>query len=272
VSPVRLTVLVENRSARPDLGAEHGFAVLVESGGRAVLFDTGASDLVIRNARALGLDLSAVRAVALSHGHRDHTGGLSAVLGAARPEAGVHVHPAALEPKFAVRPGSPPREIGMGPAPGKGRLQVSAAPQELLPGVLWLGQVPRTTEYEDPGGPFFLDAGGGVPDPLLDDTSLLISTGSGPVLLAGCAHAGIVNTLRHAAGLAGGKRFAAVLGGMHLGAASPERIARTVAGLRDFEVDLLGPAHCTGQAAAGAFRGAYGHRCRDCPAGTVLEF
>lgn len=272
VPPVRLTVLVENRSARPDLGAEHGFAVLVESRGQAVLFDTGASDLVVRNSRALGIDLSRVRSVALSHGHNDHTGGLSVVLDAVHPQASVHVHPAALERKYAVRPGKPPREIGMSHVPDRGRLRASTVAQELLPGVLWMGQVPRTTEYEDSGGPFFLDPEGGMPDPLLDDTSLLISARSGPILLSGCAHSGIVNTLRHAAGLAGGKRFAAVLGGMHLGSASPERIGRTLADLGEFEMGMVGPAHCTGRAAQDAFREAYGRRCRDCPAGTVLEF
>ena len=149
---------------------------------------------------------------------------------------------------------------------------MSAVPHELLPGVMWMGQVPRTPEYEDTGGPFFLDPAGMTPDPLLDDTSLLISTPSGPVLLAGCAHSGIINTVRHASQLAGGKRFAAVLGGMHLGGASPERIDRTVADLSEYEIGMLGPAHCTGRSAQDAFRNAYGGRCRDCPAGTSLEF
>jgi 7,8-dihydropterin-6-yl-methyl-4-(beta-D-ribofuranosyl)aminobenzene 5'-phosphate synthase len=269
---VRLTILVENRSARAAVGSEHGWSVLIEAGDRQVLFDTGASDLVLRNARALGRDLSGVGAVAISHGHCDHTGGLAAVLDAVGPRAGVFVHPAALEPKFAVRPGQPAREIGMAGVPAADRLRAATGPQEIIPGVRWLGQVPRSTRYEDTGGPFFLDPEGRTADPLEDDTSLLVSTPSGPVLISGCAHAGIVNTVRHAADLAGGKHFAAVLGGMHLLSASADRIARTISDLGEFEFDAIGPAHCTGQSAERAFRKAYGQRCREYRAGTVVEF
>jgi 7,8-dihydropterin-6-yl-methyl-4-(beta-D-ribofuranosyl)aminobenzene 5'-phosphate synthase len=267
-----LTILVENQSARPGVGAEHGFSALVETDGGAALFDAGASDLVVSNARALGADLSAVRAVALSHGHYDHGGGLAAAMKEVHPGARVCAHPAALERKYAVRPGQSPSEIGLPEVPDRERLQLSAAPREILPGVLWLGEIPRSTDYEDTGGPFFLDPEGRRADPLPDDTSLLISTPSGPVLISGCAHSGIVNTVRHAAGLSGQGQFAAVLGGMHLGGASPRRVARTISDLAEFEIRAVGPAHCTGQAAAEAFAEAYGDSCRGCPAGTIMEF
>jgi 7,8-dihydropterin-6-yl-methyl-4-(beta-D-ribofuranosyl)aminobenzene 5'-phosphate synthase len=272
MSRVRLTLLVENRSIRPEAGTEHGLAVLVETGAGAVLFDTGSSGLVLRNCRALGLSLAGVSAVALSHGHYDHSGGLGAVMDRVAPGVKVYLHPEAINRKYAVREGQPARNIGMPQVPGGSRLAFSVEPQEIIPGVRWLGQVPRETDYEDPGGPFFLDAGGRRPDPLLDDTALLVSTPSGPVLVSGCAHAGIVNTLRHAARCAGGRRFAAVLGGMHLQGASAERIARTVSDLGELEIDMLGPAHCTGRAATLAFKNAFGQRCRECHAGAVLEF
>jgi 7,8-dihydropterin-6-yl-methyl-4-(beta-D-ribofuranosyl)aminobenzene 5'-phosphate synthase len=271
-SSVRVTVLVENHSARADVGAEHGLAVLIERGGEAVLLDTGASDLLVKNARVLGADLSAVRSIALSHGHYDHSGGLAAALEAVHPQARVCAHPAALGRKYAVRPGKPVSEIGVKLLPDNDRLDTTTGAQELLPGVLWLGQIPRTTEYEDTGGPFFLDPTGKTPDQLLDDTSLLISTPAGPVLISGCAHAGIVNTVRHAAGHVGARRFAAVLGGMHLGGASEQRVAQTITDLGEFEIEMLGPMHCTGEAATCAFRDAYGERCREPHAGSVLEF
>ncbi len=272
LSSVRVTILVENRSERADLGAEHGFAALVESPDGAVLFDTGASDLVVRNARALRADLRGVNAVALSHGHYDHCGGLSAVLEELDPEVKVFAHPAALERKYAVRPGKPTRSIGMPQIPGGSRLSLSAGTQEVLPGMVLLGQIPRSTAYEDTGGPFFLDPDGANPDFLPDDTSLLVATPSGPVLITGCAHSGIVNTVHSAAALLGEKRFAAILGGMHLTDASARRIDRTISDLSEFEVGLIFPAHCTGNAAREAFRDAYGERYRECPVGTVLEF
>lgn len=271
-SGVRVTVLVENRAARPELGGEHGFAAMVESPGGTVLFDTGASDLVARNARALGLDLSGVDAVALSHGHYDHTGGLPAVLAAIRPEVRIFAHPAAFERKYAVRPGKPARSIGVPEVPAGGRLSLAAGPREIMPGVTLMGQVPRVTAYEDTGGPFFLDPEGTAPDFLVDDTSLLVSTPAGPVLITGCAHAGIVNTLRRASELSGDTRFAAVLGGTHLMSASQHRLERTVSDLGDFDVAILAPVHCTGEVAAGKLRRACGERYRDCPAGTVLAF
>ncbi len=269
---VRLTLLVENHSVRAELGAEHGLAVLVERDGKAVLLDVGASDLFVKNARVLGADISGVRTIALSHGHYDHSGGLAAALEMVHPQARVCLHPAALEPKYAVRPGQPAREIGMPELPERHRLDASTGPQQLLPGMLWLGQVPRTTGYEDTGGPFFLDPTGNIPDPLMDDTALLISTPSGPVLISGCSHAGIVNIVRHAAGHAGAKRFAAVLGGMHLGNASAQRVAQTITDLSEFEIEMLGPMHCTGETATRAFQDAYGERCREPHAGSVLEF
>ena len=180
MTEVRLTFLIEDRAARADVPAEHGLAVLVERGGDAVLFDTGASGLVVRNARVMGVDLSCVQAIGISHGHYDHTGGLAAVMDAVHPAARVYAHPAITERKYAVQPEKPPREIGLRCTLDSNRFEMSTVPQELLPGVLWMGQIPRTTEYEDTGGPFFLDPEGITPDPLLDDTSLLISTPSGP--------------------------------------------------------------------------------------------
>jgi 7,8-dihydropterin-6-yl-methyl-4-(beta-D-ribofuranosyl)aminobenzene 5'-phosphate synthase len=271
-SSIRLTVVVENGAARPGLGAEHGLAVLVESPRGAVLFDAGASGLVLENAAALGLNLPAVSAVALSHGHNDHTGGLSAVLERLSAEVAVYAHPAAMQRKYVRRAGKPVRSIGIPEVPGGSRMRLSAEPREIIPGVTLLGQVPRSTAYEDTGGPFFLDAEGRRPDFLADDTSLLVRTAAGHVLVCGCAHAGIVNTLRHASELIGGRHFAAVLGGMHLGGASAHRLKRTVEDLGEFEIDAILPGHCSGEAIWAALRETRGERCRPCPAGTALEF
>jgi 7,8-dihydropterin-6-yl-methyl-4-(beta-D-ribofuranosyl)aminobenzene 5'-phosphate synthase len=271
MSLTRLTVLADNESARADVGSEHGLSILIEHGGGTLLFDAG-SPLLVDNARRLGADLSRIDAIALSHGHYDHVGGLDAVLACASRSPAILAHPEAGRQRYSVRPDSPARSIG---ACWSGnvaaRLRPAAGPIGLLPGITWLGQIPRVTDFEDPGGPFFLDPAGTVPDLLPDDTALLIETGRGLVLVTGCSHSGIVNILRHAAEVTGASRFAAVIGGMHLGQASEERIRRTLAAFDEMRVERLGPMHCTGQAATAVMKSAAAGRFLFYAAGTTLE-
>ena len=270
---VRITFLIENRTVRADLATEHGLAVLVEHRGNSVLLDTGASRMLVRNADVLGVDFSKLSAVALSHGHCDHTGGLDAVLEAAPPDAPVYAHPSALAKRYAVRAGEAPREIGFrGSDLARNRVRLSRDPVELAPGVLLTGQVPRTTDFEDTGGPFYLDPEGREPDLILDDQTLLVTTEDGNVLVSGCAHSGIVNTVLRAADITGDDRFIAVVGGFHLAAASRERLSRTVLAFREMGVVRVGPVHCTGSFACSILAGEFGDRFLRCAAGTVLEF
>jgi 7,8-dihydropterin-6-yl-methyl-4-(beta-D-ribofuranosyl)aminobenzene 5'-phosphate synthase len=130
-----------------------------------------------------------------------------------------------------------------------------------VPGLFATGEIPRQTEYEDVGGRFFLDAKSQHPDPLVDDQALFFESGEGLVVLLGCAHAGVVNTLLHVERLTGGKRFHAVLGGMHLLNASSERLQKTIAALEQRDLHLLVPMHCTGWPATPALWNHFGKRC-----------
>jgi hypothetical protein len=110
------------------------------------------------------------------------------------------------------------------------------------------------------------------PDPLVDDQAMFFETRDGIVVLLGCAHSGVVNTLQYVDHLTGRKPIHAVLGGMHLIGASAERLARTIEALRNWDIRLLAPAHCTGMAATAALWNAFPGRCTTCHAGSRFEF
>ncbi|NLH74941.1 MAG: MBL fold metallo-hydrolase [Verrucomicrobia bacterium] len=274
---ILLTVLVENTVRCRGLKAEHGLAFHLQVGRQSLLFDTGQSDLVTENARLLSVDLTALDAVAISHGHYDHIGGLSAVRGLA-PGAVLRAHPTALIRRFSRNPNGTTRSVGIPDTiqeitpPDAGPFCANSSPAEVLPGVFLTGEVPRRVNFEDVGGPFVLDEAGTQPDPIEDDQALFFDSREGVVVLLGCAHAGVVNTLRHIRELTGGRPIHAVLGGMHLLTASPERMERTVDALRELRVHKLGPAHCTGAAATARLWSEFPVELVDCSVGTRFVF
>ena len=269
-----ITTLVENTTSSQGLLAEHGLSFWIEYGNRYVLFDTGQSDFLVRNAKTLNIDLAQADAIVLSHGHYDHTGGLSTVLDIA-PKALLYLHPAAIEPKFS-RSRHKPCPIGMPDLVKKtirSRQVIWTEFQtKVFDGIGLTGQVPRINSFEDSGGPFFLDEGCRQPDPLLDDQALFIESSKGLIVVFGCAHAGVVNTLQRISNIKPSKNFYAVMGGMHLVNADPERIERTITAFREYDLQKIGPAHCTGSNAVERIRSAFPEQCFDCSVGTQVRF
>jgi len=274
---IRITVLVENSVHRQGLVAEHGLSFHVQSGEHSLIFDAGQTDLAVINAETLRLPLDRVEAMVMSHGHYDHTGGVPAMLEVV-PEARFYLHPAAFENKFSRNQAGSSREIGMSDCVAQAiRRHASGFIEtkgrtEIFAGIFATGEIPRATACEDTGGAFFLDAAGTRSDPLMDDQALVIDLGSSVVLLLGCAHSGVVNTLDHVRHLTGGKPVSAVIGGLHLGSASEERIQQTIARLRDAQLEMLAPAHCTGWPATAKLWQAFPNICRPAGVGTVFEF
>ena len=273
---IRITVLVENSVHRQWLVAEHGLSFHVQSGKHNLLFDTGQTDLAVINSETLRLPLDRVEAIVLSHGHYDHTGGVPAMLEVV-PQARVYLHPAAFGKKFSQNSGQS-REIGMSDCVVQairhrtGGFVETTSRTEIMEGVFATGEIPRANTYEDTGGAFFLDAEGTRRDPLMDDQALVIDLGRSVVLLLGCAHSGVVNTLDHVRHLTGGKPVSAVIGGLHLGSANEERIKQTIARLRAAQLEILAPAHCTGLPATAKLWQAFPEICRPASVGTVFEF
>lgn len=255
VAPPRVTVLMDNQRAVDGLAREHGLSFWVEAGETRLLIDAGETCSFLQNAAALGIDLAAADAVALSHGHYDHAGGLPAALDAA-PGARLYLHPAALQPRFARRKRGRPESIGMPDASRAALLAASdrvvwtSGPTEVVPGVWCTGPVPRDDERE-PGDPdFFFDDGCTMPDPVPDDQSFWMDTPDGLWVILGCAHAGVLATLEYIDRLTGGRPLARLIGGTHLMHASDDRIALVAGDIARRAPAVLAPCHCTGRAAA----------------------
>jgi 7,8-dihydropterin-6-yl-methyl-4-(beta-D-ribofuranosyl)aminobenzene 5'-phosphate synthase len=273
---LQITTLSDNSAGLGNFLAEWGLSILIESAGATILFDTGQSISASHNADLLGIDLGKINRIVLSHGHYDHTGGLRNILHRIKKEIEIIAHPDIWQAKYSTRED----EEGYIGIPFHrqtleslgARFTLSKKPIRITDNIITTGEIPMVTDYEEIEPHLVVkEKGGFKPDKLLDDQALIIKTRAGLVVILGCAHRGIINTLYHARKLTGVKKIYMVLGGCHLIDATEERIYLTIAALKELEVQRLGVSHCTGLPAAAIMAQEFGDRFFFNNAGTTIN-
>ncbi|HZD59080.1 MAG TPA: MBL fold metallo-hydrolase [Anaerolineae bacterium] len=253
----KLTILVDNTIMEfiPDSGmvkhlsgpqgnflAEHGFSALIETEGAKVLVDTGVTGIAMEhNLGLLGYTMDDIDVIVFSHGHIDHTGGLEKVKGRiiAHPEVFYERY---LTPKEGVKYDltSPT------PDPKKHKIEFHAKPVKLARGVMTTGEVPRKHEWEELKIFKRKEGEDLVEDKLHDDMGIVINTVKGLVVLQGCSHAGIINTVEAAKEITGVDEVYCVIGGLHLIGPGEKKIDRTIQEFKRLNIKKVIPIHCSG--------------------------
>jgi 7,8-dihydropterin-6-yl-methyl-4-(beta-D-ribofuranosyl)aminobenzene 5'-phosphate synthase len=253
---IKITTLSENTASTTYLLAEWGFSALIEIDSLTILLDTGLSTSVPHNAGILGIDLKKIDRIVLSHGHYDHTGGLMDVLRLMRKKVDIIAHPKIWDEKY-TRQNDVYRYIGIpfqraGLESNGASFTLSTAPVRITDDILTTGEIPEITEYEqiEPDRFYIREDGELKPDLFADDLALIINTKKGLVVILGCGHRGLINTLKHAQKLTRRQEIRMVLGGCHLIGSSLDRIRLTLNDLQEMDVQKIGVSHCTGLPAA----------------------
>lgn len=274
---VKLTIVVENTvgSPRPLLG-EHGFACLVDCAAGRLLFDTGQGQALLHNLAVLDIDAASIDAVILSHGHYDHSGGLLPLLQQVGPRA-VYAHPEIFGERYFMK-GDELRPIGMAGSRHEleavgARFRMIEESTELAHDLWFSGFIPRHNRDEH-GDPSLVipSVKGWKTDPFADDAALAVKTCHGLVVLLGCAHAGLINTVEHFKTQLRETRIHAIIGGTHLGPVAESQYAATETYLKDHPDMRIGIGHCTGQVRAARLYSRFPDRVSFAAVGTTFEF
>ncbi len=274
---IELSILSDNY-ADPGFLCEWGLSILVETRSRKVLFDTGASNSVTHNIRIFGKELTGISEIVLSHGHCDHTGGLLSILGEIG-QTTIICHPSAFNCKYnCCQADGSKKSIGMPFSmveieEAGGLIEAATTPSWITETILTTGEIPLINDFEEPDTCLYEKIGSQfVPDKILDDLALIVNTVSGLIVITGCAHRGIINTLNRAIALTGANRIRAVIGGLHLHNSTDEHILKTARTLFEMDVGKIYAGHCTGNKASGVLSEKLGKAHSSLSAGMQISF
>ena len=277
----KITVICENSVYMTSaLIGEHGLSFLIENED-ATLFDTGQGLGLMNNLKVLGKDSSIIKRVVLSHGHYDHTGGLLDFLKTHEGNIPVYLHPDAFNSRYSQTTDEGiTTEKAIGIRHERIEYEKEGANFHFINGYIpitgsisALCEVSRDFNWKSQDARLKQKVNDKIiDDPFMDDLSLLITTDSGPVVLLGCAHAGIVEILNDISKRSGYREFHAVIGGTHLANAAEEYVKEAIAALKKYNVKKIGLSHCTGFKIACRFASEFQDKFFNASVGAVIEF
>ncbi len=275
MSEIKITVLVENRVDNPLLIAEQGLALHIETSDGIILFDTGQGTAICHNSIHLGLDMQNIDRIIISHGHYDHGGGLLKYL-QKYGKGDIITHSSIFNKKFSLVKGEK-KYIGLpfnkdDVEKSGGNITFMNKPFEIMKNAIFSGEITRITEYEEINEKYverILESY--ITDELTDEAALYITTQKGIIVIMGCGHRGVVNTVKHAMKVTGNHEIFAVIGGMHLKYAGGAKIDKITHALMDMNVQHLIPLHCTGFKAISKFMNSMGNKVKFLNVGDVFE-
>lgn len=275
-----ITILVDNIAGTRGTIGEHGFSAWIARGEHQVLFDTGAGNALQMNARCLKKSLDEFQLLLLSHGHWDHTGGLKQVA-ELRETTEIIAHPRIFDERFSARKRGEElvyHDVGIPFSQEElerqgAHFSLTRKFHEFLPGMYFSGEIPRPPGWQSSDETLCIRRHDQyLPDPILDDASLLLETDSGPVVLLGCAHAGTEIILEYLSAQSGHTSFHAVIGGMHLLHADEERIQTVLDTFEKYQIRKIAATHCTGFPASVKFYQHVQDRFQITQVGDIFDF
>lgn len=272
---LEISILIDNYVELTGLKAEHGLSMIVEEEDHRILFDCGQSSQIIKNAKKLNLELDDLNQIVLSHGHFDHTGGLLAVL-ELNKNIDVYGHPGIFDKKYSRK--KQQKYIGIQEKrefyEKKGaNFILSAESIKLTKNIYTTGQIPGVTSFEKVDESFIkMKDDEYKKDEILDDLSLVIERKEGIILILGCAHSGIINTLKHVVDMTGRDNFLLITGGMHLAGKENYYVEKILEEINRYKINCLVPAHCSGAANLPLFEKYFGDKLIYGSTGKVFKF
>ena len=242
---MKISVLADNHPGS-HTPAEHGLSYLIEYDGKRLLFDTGQSDMFLKNAEVMNISMKDIDMVILSHGHFDHGDGLWNLSGGR-----LLCHPGCFVKRYRKVDNS---YIGLKNSKdelaGRFELVTASKPYNIYQQIFFLGEIPRVTDFESLTTSFVFEDG--THDFVMDDSAMAIIMAEGLFVVTGCGHAGIVNTLEHAKKVTGINNLYGIMGGFHL-KENNNQTKETIRYIKDNKLKHVLPSHCTDLPALSAF-------------------
>ena len=261
---LRFNILTDNIVNKAGLLGEHGLSIWIEKDGKHILFDSGQTDVFVRNAKALGIDALNADAVVLSHGHYDHCGGISSCR-LKNPNAKIFINRKALRKKYEIKNGKL-IDIGIPDGTGslheKSRLAFTGNGTGIFPGVTVISGTGKYNDFEKVPERFKTEDNGKlVHDEMEDEQLLVIEDGGKLAVFSGCSHKGIINCVEEVRHRFPGKEIGALIAGMHLRGSDDKHVSYVSDYLKESGIGVIIPLHCTGTLPICRLKDALGEKC-----------